>query len=119
MGTPFSRLVIDIMSNPRSYCSRASPVDQEFRSPVDQEFLYPSRATVMFDASQLAASQYLLDVRFVPWGIATPEGFYGGGPCSFGACLPTRGSCFSLSGDAQEYASAVCDVDSRKGCGPF
>ena len=25
MGTPFSMLVIDIMSNPRAYCSRASP----------------------------------------------------------------------------------------------
>ncbi len=37
----------------------------------------------MFDASRLAASQYLLDGRFVPLGIATPEGFYGGGPYSY------------------------------------
>ena len=61
-----------------------------FQSPLDQEFFYPCRATVMFDASQLAASLLLLDGRFVPWGIATPEGFYGGGPYSFGACLPRR-----------------------------
>jgi hypothetical protein len=55
------------------------PEGPMFRSPLDQEFIYPSRATVMFDASRLVASQYLLDARFVPWGIATPTGFYGGG----------------------------------------
>ena len=60
------------------------PEGAMFRSILDQEFLYPSRGTVMPGASRLAASQYVLDGRFVPWGIATPEGFYGGGPYSFG-----------------------------------
>ena len=73
----------------------------------------------MFDASRLVAIQYLLNGRFVPWGIASPEGFYGGGPYSFGACLPTRGPCFSLSREVQEYAGAVCVVNSREGRGPF
>ena len=40
-------------------------------APFNQEFLYPSRATVMSDASRLAASQYLLDGRFVPGDITT------------------------------------------------
>ena len=50
-------------------------IDAVFPSPLDQEFLYTSRATVMFDASRLAASQYLLDGRLSP-----------------GASLPRRGS---------------------------
>ena len=73
----------------------------------------------MSDASRLAASQYLLHGRFVLWGIATLKGFYGGGPYSFGASLSTRGSSFSLSAEIQEYAGAVCAIDSRKGSGPF
>ena len=73
----------------------------------------------MLNASWLAASQYLMDGRFVPWGVATPEGFYGGGPYSFGANLPTRGPRISLSGEVHQHASAVCAIDSRKGCGPF
>ena len=90
-----------------------------FRAPVNQELFYPSRATVMSDASRFAASQYLLDGRFVPGGIATPEGFDGGGPYSFGAGPSARGLCFPLSGDVQEYAGAVCVVGIREGCGPF
>ena len=73
----------------------------------------------MSDASRLAASQYLLDGRFVPGSIATPEGFDGSGPYSFGAGLSGRGPCLSLSGEVQEYAGAVCAVGSREGCGPF
>ena len=53
----------------------------------------------MFDASRLDASQYLLDGHIVPGGIATPEGFDGSGPYSFGACLSTRGLAFPLAGD--------------------
>ena len=53
------------------------PEGAVFRGPLNQEFFYPSRATVMSDACRLAASQYLLDGRFVPGGIATPEGFDG------------------------------------------
>ena len=45
-----------------------------FRAPLDQEFFYPSRATVVSDPSRFTTSQYLLDGRFVPGGIATPEG---------------------------------------------
>ena len=41
---------------------------------VNQEFFYPSRATVMSDASRIAASQYLLDGRFVPWDVAARRG---------------------------------------------
>ena len=67
------------------------PEGAVFRSPLEQKFLYTSRATVMLDASRLAASQYLLDGRFVPWGVAATEEFFGGGPYSFGARLPTRG----------------------------
>jgi hypothetical protein len=95
------------------------PEDDVFRSPLDHEFLYPGRATVVLDAPWLAASQYSLDGRFVPWGVAAPEGFYGGGPYSFGTRLPTGGICFSLSGEVEQYASAVCAIVSRKGCGPF
>ncbi len=57
----------------------------------------------MSDPSWFAASQYLLDGRFVPGGIATPEGFDGGGSHSFGAGLSARGLCFSLGGEVQEY----------------
>ena len=52
----------------------------------------------MSDAPRFAASQYLLDGRFVPGGIATLEGFDGSGPYSFGAGLSARGLCFSLAG---------------------
>ena len=74
---------------------------------------------VVSDASRLSACQYLLDGRFVPWGITTPEGLYGGGPYSFGASLPTRGSSFSRSAKIQEYAGAVCAIDNRNDIGPF
>ena len=89
------------------------PKGAVFRSPLDHEFLHPSRATVMPDASRLSASQYLLDGRFVPWGVTTSERFYGGGPYSFGACMYPRGPCFPFSGDVQYYASAVCVVGDR------
>ena len=90
-----------------------------FRSPLDKEFLHPGRATVVSDASRMVACQYLLNRRFVSWGITAPEGFYGGWPYAFGASLPTGGSSFSLSAEIQEYAGAVCAIDSRKGSGPF
>ncbi len=89
------------------------PEGAVFWSPLDQELLYPSRSPVMRDASRLDASQYLMDGRFVPWGVATSEGLYGGGPYSFGACLAPRGPCFSFNGEVQVYASAVCVVGSR------
>ncbi len=41
-------------------------------------------------ASRLATSQYLLDGSFVPGGIATSEGFDGGGPPAFKGCSTTR-----------------------------
>jgi hypothetical protein len=95
------------------------PEGAMFRAPLNQEFFYPSRATVMSDASRFAASQYLLDERFVPGGIAASEGFDGSGPFSFGAGLSARGLCFSPSEEVQDYAGAVCVVGSREGCGPF
>ena len=61
----------------------------------------------MSEAPWFAASQDLLDGRFVPGGIATPEGFDGGGPYSFGAGMSAKGPCFSPSGEVQEYACAV------------
>jgi hypothetical protein len=70
------------------------PEGAMFRAPLDQEFLYPSRTTTMSDASRLVASQYLLDGRFVPGGIATQEGIDGCGPSAFGACMLVEGSCF-------------------------
>ncbi len=73
----------------------------------------------MSDSSRFVASQYLLDGRFVPEGIATPEGFDGGGPHSFGAGLSARGICFSLGGETQEYVGAACVVGNREGCSPF
>ncbi len=71
----------------------------------------------MSDASRFADNQYLLDGRFVPGGIASPEGFDGSGPYSFGAGLSARGLCFSPSEEVQEYAGAVCAVGNREGCG--
>jgi len=67
------------------------PEGTVFRAPLNQKFFYPSRATVMPDASRFAASQYLLYGRFVPGGIANPEGFDGSIQYSFGAGLSTRG----------------------------
>jgi len=81
---------------PEGILFESFPEGAEFRSPLDLEFLYPSRATVISDASRLAASQYMLDGRFVPRGVATSEGFYGGGPDSFCACMSTGGSVISL-----------------------
>ena len=73
----------------------------------------------MSDASRFAASQYLLYGRILPGGIATPEGFDGSRPYSFGAGLPAGGLCFSPGGKVQEYAGAVSVVSSRQGRGPF
>ena len=90
-----------------------------FRAPLNLEFFYPSRATVMSDASRFVTSQYLLDERFVPGGVASPKGFDSGGPYSFGAGMSARGLCCLLDGEVQEYAGAVCVVGNREGCGPF
>ena len=68
----------------------------------------------MSDASRFVASQYLLYGRFVPGGIATPEGFDGSRPYSSGAGLPAGGRCFSLGGHVHEYAGAVSVVSSRQ-----
>ena len=73
----------------------------------------------MPDASRFVASQYLLDGRIVPGGIATPEGFDGSGPYSFGAGMSARGLRFLPGGEGQEHAGAVCAVGNREGCGPF
>jgi hypothetical protein len=73
----------------------------------------------MTDVSRLVASQYLLDGRFVPGGIASPKGFDGCGPYAFGACMSARGACVSLSGEVQKNAGAICAVGSREGSGPF
>ncbi len=72
------------------------PKGAMFRAPLDQEFLHPSRATTVSDASWLAVSQYLLDGRFLPGGIATPEGLDGCGLTAFGACLSAEGPCSSF-----------------------
>jgi hypothetical protein len=77
------------------------PEGAVFRAPLNQEFFYPSRATVMSDASRFVASQYLLYGRFVPGGIATPKGFDGSRPYLFGAGMSARGLCFSLGGELQ------------------
>jgi len=61
----------------------------------------------------------LLYGRFVPGGIATPEGFDGSRPYSFDAGLPAGSICFSLGGKVQEYAGAVSAVSIRHGRGPF
>ena len=71
----------------------------------------------MSDAARLAASQNLMDGRFVPGGITTPEGFDGCGPSAFGARLLARGPCFSLGGEVQKNAGALCTVGSRVGNG--
>ncbi len=73
----------------------------------------------MSDASRFAVSQYVLYGRFVPGGIATPDGFDGSRPYSFGAGLSARGLCFSLGGEVREYAGAVSVVGSREDCDPF
>ena len=52
----------------------------------------------MSDASRLAASQYLLDGRFVPGGIAAPKRFDSGEPYSFGTGLFARVFAFPLAG---------------------
>jgi hypothetical protein len=44
----------------------------------------------MADASRLATGQSFLDGSFVPGGIATPEGFDGGGQPTFGGCPLAR-----------------------------
>ncbi len=67
----------------------------------------------MTDASWFGAINYLFDERFVPGGIATPEGFDGCGPPAFGACLPAGGPCSSFGGEVQKNMSAVCAVGNR------
>jgi hypothetical protein len=52
----------------------------------------------MSHASRFAASQYLLYGRIVPGSIATPEGFDGTRPYSFGAGLPAGVFVFPLVG---------------------
>ena len=71
----------------------------------------------MSDVARLAASQHLLDGRFVLGGITTFEGFDGCGPSAFGARLSARGPCVSLSGEVQNNAGALCTVGSRVGSG--
>ncbi len=90
-----------------------------FWAPLDQEFFHPSRATAMTDASWFSARHYLLNGRFIPGGIVTPEGFNGCGPPTFGACLSAGGPCSSFGGEVQKNASAVCADDNRMGCSPL
>jgi hypothetical protein len=73
----------------------------------------------MSDAFRLAASQYLMYGRFVPGGIATPEGFDGSRPHSCRAGMSARGLCFFLRGKVQEYAGAISVVSSRKAAARF
>ena len=95
------------------------PEGAMFRAPLNQEILHPSGTEAMSDASRLDASQYLLDGRFVPRGIATPKGFVGCGPCTLGACMSARGPCFSLSGEVQKNAGEICAVGCRECSGPL
>ncbi len=115
MGTVSSKQVIDTMSNPSLYYSRAFPKVQccgphWTRNSSTQVERRPCRTR----RGSLRAN--FLDGRFVLGGIATPEGFNGCGPSAFGAFLPA-GPYFSLGGEVHKNAGAVCTVGSRVGSG--
>ena len=78
-----------------------------FWAPLDQEFLYPGRSAAVADASRFASGQYLLDGIVIPRGIATPEGFDGGGPPTLGGCSSARGPRFSIYGEVQHDAGVL------------
>jgi len=67
------------------------PESAVFRAPLDQEFFHPRLSASMVDAERLASGQYSLDGSFVPWGVATPEGFDSGGSLAFVEFTPVRG----------------------------
>ena len=95
------------------------PEGAVLRAPLNQEFFYPSRVTVMSDASRFAASQYLLNGRFVRGGIATPEGSMVVDRTRLAPACPRGVFAFPLAGKYKSNAGAVCVVGSREGCGPF
>ena len=73
----------------------------------------------MSDVSRLGASQYVLDARFVPGGIATPEGFDFCGPVAFGPCMAAGGPCFSPGGEVQKNAGVIRAGGGRLRGGPL
>ena len=78
-----------------------------FWAPLDQEFFYPSRSAAMADVARLASGQYLLDGSFFPRGIATPEGFVGGGLPMFGGCSSARSPRFPFCREVYYYAAVL------------
>jgi len=118
VGTVFSKLVIDNMSNPSLYCSRASPKVQcsgpdwtrNFSTQVERR---PCRTR----RGSLRAPKIWMDDLSPGASPPLRGSFDGCGTSALGARLPARGPCFALSGEVQKNAGAVCTVGSRVGSG--
>ncbi len=83
------------------------PESAIFRAPLYQEFFYPRLSASMADAYWLASGQDSLDGSFVPWGIATPEGFDSGGSPAFVGFTPVRSIRFLFCGEVQQDAGML------------
>ncbi len=83
------------------------PESAIFRAPLYQEFFYPRLSASMADASWLASGQDSLDGSFVPWGIATPEGFDSDGSPAFAGFKPVQSPRFLFCGEVQQDAGML------------